>query len=395
MRDKRPVDELSIEELERILRIRKREARLGRLKNYEGRQVAPERRDGRYSSARVLPTLVDDGDEAEPTPDLDAPPAAPLPNSPDAGAEALSAGPRRRHAEPVAPGDDAGAGLPAGPVPTRYYDGAPAFEDELDARLSPGMRRSGGRNWRAWWNRALTIIEVAAVVGLVALFVALLQGFDQLTRTTADLQAEFEATRRAQFTPPTATPMINIAAVVLPTGHTFVNDEAVFNLDEVPAQYRDQYVALAAQIPVSRPTPAPESPIRIRIPRINVDNAVVAGDDWEALKLGVGHQFGSANPGQRGNMVLSGHNDVFGEVFRRLDQLQPGDQIIVSTRSRDYTYVVQPVEERGQTRAYQIVRPTDTWVLGASGDVTKLTLVSCYPYRVNTRRIVVFATLQS
>jgi hypothetical protein len=47
MRDKRPVDELSIEELERILRIRKREARLGRLRNYEGRQVSPERRDGR------------------------------------------------------------------------------------------------------------------------------------------------------------------------------------------------------------------------------------------------------------------------------------------------------------------------------------------------------------
>jgi sortase A len=280
-------------------------------------------------------------------------------------------------------------------VPIRYYDGAPAFEDELDARLKPGSRYESGRNWRVWWNRGLTVVEIAAVVGLIALFVGLLQGFDQLSRTTADLQAEAEATRRAQFVPPTATPMINVAAVVLPTGHTFVDNEAVFNLEEVPVQYRDQYAALAAQIPVNRPTPAPESPIRIRIPRINVDNAVVAGDDWEALKLGVGHQFGSANPGQRGNMVLSGHNDVFGEVFRYLDRLQPGDELIVSTRTRDYTYIVQPVEERGQERGYQLVRPTDTWVLGASGDVTQLTLVSCYPYRVNTRRIVVFATLRS
>jgi len=39
MRDKRPVDELSIEELERILAIRKRELRLERAERYAGRRV--------------------------------------------------------------------------------------------------------------------------------------------------------------------------------------------------------------------------------------------------------------------------------------------------------------------------------------------------------------------
>jgi sortase A len=222
----------------------------------------------------------------------------------------------------------------------------------------------------------------------------LLQSFEEVSRQSAALQAEAEATRRAQFVPPTPTPLINLAAVVLPGGHTFRDDEAIFNLEEVPAQYRDQFVNFAASLPVRRPTPSREGPVRIRIPRIGVDSQVVTGDDWEALKLGVGHHIGSANPGERGNMVLSAHNDIYGEIFRHLDRLLPGDEIIVSTWTKDYTYVVQPNNERGVVKGHQIVAPTDVWVLAGGGDTRRLTLISCYPYRVNTKRIVVFAVLK-
>lgn len=376
MRDKRPVDELSIEELERILRIRKREARLNRLRGYEGRQVRA-----------VAPP-----DEDEPPLRRALPPEVDVPG---AGEAAIPAADESRAAPAAeAPPQPNGAGRRAARItPTRYYDGAPQFEDELDERFVAGAPRRAGRDLRRWWNRALFAVEIVAAAALILLLIGLFQSYQEIEQTTANLQAEYEATSRAAFVPPTPTPMINIAAVVLPSGHTFVDNEAVFNLDEIPAQYRDQYVAFAARLAVSRPTPAPEGPIRIRIPRLNVDSAVVAGDDPEALKLGVGHHLGSANPGERGNMVLSAHNDVYGEIFRHLDQLQPGDQIIVSTRARDYVYQVQPVVERGQTRGHRIVMPTDTWVLGASGDARQLTLISCYPYRVNTRRIVVFATL--
>ena len=69
-----------------------------------------------------------------------------------------------------------------------------------------------------------------------------------------------------------------------------------------------------------------EQAIRIQIPAIQVDAPVVQGDNWEQLKKGVGQQIGTPDPGSKGNIVLSGHNDVYGEVFRYLDRLTPGDQ---------------------------------------------------------------------
>jgi sortase A len=182
--------------------------------------------------------------------------------------------------------------------------------------------------------------------------------------------------------------VITIDAVVLPVGHTFnMNSSGIistsFNLDEVPAQYRDQYITLMTEVQV-QPTSSPEGPVRIQIPKIKVDSTVVDGDNWATLQLGVGHHIGSANPGQRGNMVLSGHDDVYGEIFKDLDKLKAGDLVTVSTTQKDYTYVVQD---------QKIVQPTDVWVLDSRGDDKQLTLITCYPYRVDTKRIVIFATL--
>ncbi len=370
MRDKRPVDEISIEELERILAIRKREARLARLQTYEGkgRRIAGARPIEVDSAERLAPHL--------------APVPTDSPNPAEAAPEPASPPPM---AVPMARRAD--------------YFADVTFEDELEERASrrtqpPPDPIRARKQRKHIWNAALTLVEVVAVVGLIGLVIGLLQSFDEVSQQTAALQAEAEATRRAQFVPPTPTPIINIAAVVLPGGHTFRDDEAVFNLEEVPAQYRDQFVSLAAALPVQRPTPSREGPVRIRIPRIGVDSQIVTGDDWEALKLGVGHHIGSANPGERGNMVLSAHNDVYGEIFRHLDRLQPGDEIIVSTWTKEYTYVVQPNTDRGVIKGHQIVAPTDVWVLAGGGDTQRLTLISCYPYRVNTRRIVVFAVLK-
>jgi sortase A len=362
MRDKRPVDELSIEELERILAIKKREARMARLRTHEG-------------SARRLPAPP----PIEPVERV-APEQAPVPTE-------------TRPTPPTPPPS------PAVPV-VAFEDDLPSFEDELDAqrarRLRPASPPPTNPRKRAalWWNRALTVVEIAAVMGLVALLVNLFQSFQSVQQKTASLQAELEATRRAGFVEPTATPLISTGAVVLPTGHTFNNGEAVFNLEEVPAQYRDQVASFVAQIPAVRPTPRPEGPVRVQIPRLNIDQAVVYGDDWEALKLGVGHHVGSANPGERGNVVLSAHNDIYGSIFQHLDRLQPGDEITVYTWTKAYTYVVQPQEERGVVKGYRVVLPTDVWVLQPVGDQARLTLISCYPYRVNTKRIVVFATLK-
>ena len=108
------------------------------------------------------------------------------------------------------------------------------------------------------------------------------------------------------------------------------------------------------------------------------------GDGWEQLKKGVGQYLGSTDPGQNGNLILSAHNDIFGQIFRDLDQLQAGDEITIYTNVRAYTYVIDQQPD--------IVEPTFVQVLDQTPDPT-VTLISCYPYLVDNKRIVVKASL--
>jgi sortase A len=108
------------------------------------------------------------------------------------------------------------------------------------------------------------------------------------------------------------------------------------------------------------------------------------GDGWEQLKKGVGQHLGSANPGEAGNLVLSAHNDIFSEIFRDLDQLKEGDEIIIITQDRSFTYVVTGT---------LIVEPDRVDLLAPTSNST-ITLISCYPYRVDNLRIVVQGVLQ-
>lgn len=222
-------------------------------------------------------------------------------------------------------------------------------------------------------DRFLLAVEVLAVLGLI---VVIYNGI-QILR---DLNSQFAQS----LTPATLTPTPLIVPVILPSGHTPPNSPggAQPNEAEIPAHLRPLYQTLA-QIPI--PTPGPEQAIQIQIPIIGVDAPVVQGDGWEQLKKGVAQHIGSANPGQSGNMVMSAHNDVFGEIFRYLDQLKRGDQIIVYTPQHAYTYIITDIK---------IVQPTDVEVM-ASTPNPSITLISCYPYMVDNQRIVVQASLQS
>jgi sortase A len=221
-------------------------------------------------------------------------------------------------------------------------------------------------------DRLLLTIEVLAVIGLV--FVVY-NGFKILR----DLNTQFAKA----LTPSTLTPTPLIAPVILPSGHTPPNSPGGSqpNEAEIPAHLRPLFSSMA-DIPI--PTAGPEQATQIQIAAINVDAPIVQGDSWEQLKKGVGQYIGSADPGQPGNMVLSAHNDVYGEIFRHLDKLQPGDQIIIYTSQYSFTYTVSET---------QIVKPTDVEVMASTSDPT-LTLISCYPYMVDNKRIIVRASLE-
>lgn len=218
----------------------------------------------------------------------------------------------------------------------------------------------------------LLAVEILAVVGVV--FV-LFNGVSLIRELNQEVASALEQ--------PTLTPTPLIMAVVLPSGHTPPNSPggAQPNEAEIPEHLRPLVQSLA-NIPI--PTPGPEQAVRVQIPAINVDAPIVQGDGWEQLKKGVGQHIGTADPGDDGNMVLSAHNDIFGEIFRDLDQLKPGDQVIIHTNQRSYTYIVS---------GYKIVEPTQTEVMEATSQ-PKITLISCYPYLVDDQRIVVSARLQ-
>jgi sortase A len=219
----------------------------------------------------------------------------------------------------------------------------------------------------------LLFVELLAVVGLLLL---LFNGINMMRDLNNEVATALEQ--------PTLTPTPLIVSVVLPSGHTPPTspEGAQPNEAEIP-QHLQPLVQSLANIPL--PTPGPEQANRIQIPAIGIDAPIVQGDGWEQLKKGVGQHIGSADPGENGNVVLSAHNDIFGEIFRDLDRLKPGDEIIVYTNQRAYTYVVSES---------QVVEPTRVDLMENTSQPT-LTLISCYPYLVDDQRIAITSRLQT
>lgn len=246
-----------------------------------------------------------------------------------------------------------------------------------DARLeATGPSASAPRSLaRRFFDVFLLLVEVGAVVGLIYV---LYNGSNILSRLNQEV-----AQAIAQSVP-TLTPTPLITAVVLPSGHTPPTSPngAQPNEAEIPASLRPLLQSLP---PPVIPTQGPMQALRVVIPAINVDAPVAQGDGWEQLKKGVGQHLGTPDPGQTGNLVLSAHNDIYGEIFRRLDQLRPGDEVQLYTAGQVFTYIIT-----GQ----RIVEPTEVSVMDPTPHPS-LTLISCYPYLVDTQRIVVFADLKT
>jgi sortase A len=246
-----------------------------------------------------------------------------------------------------------------------------------EVAVPEGMEAAGEKKpnkRKAILDRLLLVVEVAAVFGLG---VILLQGVRLLQNLNHEVVASILATT------PSPTPLIT--AVVLPSGHTPPNSPGgpAPNEAEIPAELRPLMQSYLAQ---AIPTRGAEQAIRLDLTSLGKINLlVVEGDNWEQLRQGIGHHIGSADPGSGGNVVLSGHNDIYGEPFRDLDRLEPGAEVVLHTASRRYVYRVIGV---------RIVPPTDISVLAPTARPT-LTLISCYPYMIDNQRIVVTADLTS
>lgn len=244
---------------------------------------------------------------------------------------------------------------------------------ELDESIEDQVQTQPRLRRKRVLDGLLLFVEVLAVVGLLLL---IFNGINMMRELNNEVATALEQ--------PTLSPTPLIVSVVLPSGHTPPTspEGARPNEAEIPQHLRPLVQSLA-NIPI--PTPGPEHAIRIQIPSIGVDAPIVQGDGWEQLKKGVGQHIGSSNPGEKGNVVLSAHNDIFGEIFRELDRLKPGDTITLYTNQRAYNYVVSGSE---------VIEPTQVEVMESTSKPT-ITLISCYPYLVDDKRIAVTGRIQS
>ncbi|MBO9307503.1 sortase, partial [Thermomicrobium sp.] len=166
----------------------------------------------------------------------------------------------------------------------------------------------------------------------------------------------------------------------------------------------DKLPTVPSPTPEPTPTPRPKMPppTRIQIPSVGIDAPVVEVGykiveiqgvkviEWEVAEYAAGHHNTSANPGEGGNIVITGHNDWKGEVFRTLERVKLGDEVILTSDAGVFRYRVTeihyrkevgvPLEERIATGRFLDPMPEE-----------RVTLVTCWPYGIDDHRIIVVA----
>ena len=105
----------------------------------------------------------------------------------------------------------------------------------------------------------------------------------------------------------------------------------------------------------------------LRVPKIDLEVAVLEGTDEFTLNRAVGRIIGTARIAEQGNIGIAGHRDGF---FRGLSKVREGDRLELVTPERTEIYTVSRI---------LIVKPQDVYVLNA--ELTpSITLVTCYPF---------------
>lgn len=121
----------------------------------------------------------------------------------------------------------------------------------------------------------------------------------------------------------------------------------------------------------------------VEIPSRNISLPIYHGTSEEVLQKGVGHLIGSSLPvgGEGCHTVLTGHSGVAGKrLFSDIDAMQPGDVFYLQVLDDTLAYEVIAVNT---------VLPHETELLAPVNGEDLCTLVTCYPYGVNTHRLLV------
>lgn len=200
---------------------------------------------------------------------------------------------------------------------------------------------------------------------------------------------------------PTSTTAPVVAAAPKATAIALAPAVSDLNLNSAQSQAaKGGWLGLASKLPQAIDN---SPPLTLTIPSVNISSKIVpiswkmipskgggAKSEWQVADYAVGHHQGSANPGQPGNVVLSGHVDYKGQVFKDLHLVRKGDEVTVYTEKGQYMYVVTNmviVQEDGASAAQ---KASNAAYMNPTPDQT-LTMITCFPYGIDDKRLIVIA----
>lgn len=136
---------------------------------------------------------------------------------------------------------------------------------------------------------------------------------------------------------------------------------------------------------VQKDVPAGSPVTRLRIPKLGLDTLVAEGATDESLRSGAARYSHTSMPGEPGNVGIAGHRTTYGKPFHDLDQLAPGDQVVLDTPAGPYVYeMVEPFDEHANP---WVVAPDEIEVIGPTEE-SSLTLTTCHPKGSDRERLI-------
>lgn len=166
---------------------------------------------------------------------------------------------------------------------------------------------------------------------------------------------------------------------------SFFNDRIIAPFIQPSRNLKD--IPLISSAPISNDPEVIIPKINAEVPVVYDVNSVADADIQKGLERGVVHYYGTAAPGQDGNVVIVGHSsgNIFNAgkykfAFSLLRAVDPGDTFYLQKDGKRYVY---------QVYAKQVVKPTDVGVLGPTDKPATATLITCDPPGLNSNRLVI------
>lgn len=156
----------------------------------------------------------------------------------------------------------------------------------------------------------------------------------------------------------------------------------------VSIESKDNFPAIVSTL--VRGSKANYSVFKLTIPKLKVESEQVFVDS-NNLSDGLVHLPGSALPGEKGNVFISGHSalskffNLQHAAFANLTDIKKGDEIVIEANGSKFRYKVTSLK---------VVNPTDVSVINSPDELGRyISLMTCVPPGLNFKRLIVLGKM--